>query len=732
MTDVPIRVRIISDEATQGKAAVVRSLKDIRMEAANTNEKLGDMGKAVNRGAKEALSGVDLLKRGLAALGGVLLVKRIVQLGATFQELQNRVILSSSSMEVAAASLDKLFNIANEAGAPISELVSLFQKGSIAAKELGASQADLFKFTEIVAKSLALQGGSAAAASGALLQLSQSLGGGIVRAEEFNSILEGAFPIAQAAARGLDAAGGSVARLRQLVIEGKVSSEAFFKALLSQGDEVNALFDKLQPTIGRALTKISNEFVRLAGQGEGVFAVLAKALFFIADNLETIVKVATAAGIALAVSFAPAIAAIGVIVTPLGAIVGALTAIALFSDDITVTSDGLGSLWDLIAVIGSDAMDLFSSLGSWFKDVFGGLGDFMKDMFGDINLSLEGVAMFAAKVVDRYIGLWRGAFNAVVEIFKGFPNAIAAIFTEALNSGIDLVEGAVNKIADALNTLPGISIGKASLGRLDNKYIGEASKFGGKVGDAFKEGFNQTVVQDYVKDVFGRASARGAAGSNKPSLENLLGGGATGAAKAAAAGKGAGGSGKGKNEILPWLQEAETEINSFGKAFDSVMLHSSSSLSKFVRTGKLDFSSFIGSILDDLSKIAVEDFVVSPLRGVANSMFGSLFNSPKNNLPWLNQGGGGGGIGSFFSGIGDFFGFDQGVNYVPRDMYARLHRGERVVSARDNQNGGGMGNNITVNYVMPNVSDYASFRQNQAQSTAETAKMLQNSMRRNN
>src|SRR5690606_7649863 len=114
--------------------------------------------------------------------------------------------------------------------APLETLVTLYGRVALVQRELGVTQAEMLNFTDKIALSLRVAGTDAQSASGALLQLSQALGSGVVRAEEFNSILEGALPIAQAAAAGLKEAGGSVAKLRQLVVDGKVSSEAFFRA----------------------------------------------------------------------------------------------------------------------------------------------------------------------------------------------------------------------------------------------------------------------------------------------------------------------------------------------------------------------------------------------------------------------------------------------------------------------------------------------------------------------
>lgn len=107
-----------------------------------------------------------------------------------------------------------------------------------------------------MALALRVAGTDAQSASGALLQLSQAMGGGVVRAEEFNSLLEGALPIVQAVAAGLDEAGGSVSKLRALVVDGKVSSEAFFRAF-----EAGAV--TLQDKVAGAEMTVSSSFVRL-------------------------------------------------------------------------------------------------------------------------------------------------------------------------------------------------------------------------------------------------------------------------------------------------------------------------------------------------------------------------------------------------------------------------------------------------------------------------------------
>ena len=109
-----------------------------------------------------------------------------------------------------------LYASAQRNSAPLESLVKLYSSVALNMKELNTNSSELVGFTDTIAMALRAGGTSASEASGALMQLSQTLGGGVVRAEEFNSILEGAPVIAQAAAAGIREAGGSVAELRKL------------------------------------------------------------------------------------------------------------------------------------------------------------------------------------------------------------------------------------------------------------------------------------------------------------------------------------------------------------------------------------------------------------------------------------------------------------------------------------------------------------------------------------
>lgn len=217
------------------------------------SKSLGKAGAAVNRIGNVAGAAAARIA-GVFAAGASL--QAASRLADAAKNVQNALKVAGLEGAALTAVYDKLFASAQKNAAPIESLVTLYSRLALTQKELGASQQEIITFSDRVSLALRVGGTSAQEASGALLQLSQALGGGVVRAEEFNSVLEGAPTIAQAVAAGLDEAGGSVAKLRKLVVDGKLSSEAFFRAFL-EGSKT------LDDKVAGAATTTSQQFVRL-------------------------------------------------------------------------------------------------------------------------------------------------------------------------------------------------------------------------------------------------------------------------------------------------------------------------------------------------------------------------------------------------------------------------------------------------------------------------------------
>lgn len=269
-----------------------------------------------------------LLDRYVGAFGAGIIASELMRLSDSATVVANRINIVSDSTGEAQVALDELYNIARRTRSPIEEMSSLYQKAMMASQELGITQQDALQFVETIGMGLAIQGSSAQTARGALIQLSQAIGTDIVRAEEFNSILEGAYPIALAAARGIDEAGGSVARLRRMVIDGEITSQQFFEAIMSQYPMIADMFGQTESTISQAFTVFKNElteYISTSEEAQIISGALADSILLIADNIEPIADILFSIGAALAFSFAARkVALVATAATNLGAVGAAL------------------------------------------------------------------------------------------------------------------------------------------------------------------------------------------------------------------------------------------------------------------------------------------------------------------------------------------------------------------------------------------------------------------------
>jgi tape measure domain-containing protein len=396
---------------------------------------------------EKALAGALAL---LAVEYGLEVAKSIIKVADEYTTLINVLRIVAGSTENAEAAFGRLLEIANRTRAPIEGVGKLYQRVSLAGKDLGASQEEVYSFVEAVGSALAAQGTPAKEAAGALNQLSQALSSGAVQAQEFNQIIEGGYPIALAAAKGIDEAAGSVGRLRLMVKSGEISSEELFRGILSQSKALQEQMARATPTIAGAFNVLRNNFVALIGQfnkANGAASGFANALFFLADHLEEVARTVVALSIALGTHFAKkavvaavqALKTLGVAMAanPLGAI---LTVIGLvisfliaFADTIKISENRMATLADVASATWEKISAGVSAVGEWFKKTFGFVAEWAAEAFAEIDFSIEGFLRFSARAVDAYIGFYVGLWRAVVAIWNGLSDAIMEVEIDLRN-----------------------------------------------------------------------------------------------------------------------------------------------------------------------------------------------------------------------------------------------------------------------------------------------------------
>lgn len=239
-----------------------------------------------------------------------------------YTRLQNQLRVAGLEGEELKRVQDRLFESSQRYGVSINALAELFGKASQTAKELGATQGQLLKLTDATSQALLITGTSTQQASGAILGLTQALASGTVRAEEFNQINEGGLrPLLQAAAAS-DRFGGSVAKLRQAVIDGELSSREFYESILKNSKQIETQASKATLTLAAGFTSLRNALVVYFGEADkanGVSAALGNALGAVARNLDVLIPALAAVIVLVGVRYIASVAAATVSTIALGA-----------------------------------------------------------------------------------------------------------------------------------------------------------------------------------------------------------------------------------------------------------------------------------------------------------------------------------------------------------------------------------------------------------------------------
>jgi len=581
---------------TRGLKKGERALDDTTRAGRKTERAVDKTGDAFTVAGAKSRASTSMMSDGMkrATAAAVLLSVAVIgtaslRAAEQYAKMTNGLKAMGASSSEAAMQLNALTDISLRTRAPLDATAQLYTRISIAADELGASQQEVLRFTENVGLALGAAGIGANEASGALMQLSQAMSGGVVRAEEFNSILENAFPLAQAAARGIDAAGGSVGRLRQLVVDGKVSSEDFFDAILSQGDALQETFANTEITIGQATTNIGTAFTSLIGtldQMTGSTSAIASGINFLAQNMEAVTGIIIAATGALVIGFTPAIVSAGIatatwvaglvtlkaalIATGIGAVVVGVGLLIGMLIKARRQTESFGNAFKVIALqvkAASLNMKAFfiSAIGSMafqFVEFTWTVADGLNNLFGT---SLMGASAVITQELNRSFLATEAAANAATAAANALKTEVADVadesagteaalkqLAEAAGAGKGGLATALDDAGDAAEDLgkakaqilvSGIDSMSSAFGDFVSGGLKDFKSFASSIVDTFKRMLSQMIAMAVKNKIIislgmGGAGAGAAAGGGV--MSGLLGGFGTAATAGSAAVAGTG------------------------------------------------------------------------------------------------------------------------------------------------------------------------------------------------
>ena len=286
-----------------GKTAAAQKLYELQVQGATQAQLKQAAALQVQIAARQRLSqglgvgiGGNLGGAALAAVG-IGGTAGILKAADEWTVFQNRLKLVTETTAELKEAEDGILAIAKRTGQELGGTAEVYQRLAANKKELVLSDKELLQITETINKSIVVGGSTAEGASAALTQFGQAMASGVLRGEEFNSMMEQAPGLARALADGL---GVGVGQLRNMANNGELTAERVTQALLKAGVNVDAQFKKMDLTIAQSATNFKTsltEFIGKSNEASGAAKVLSGAIQFAAEHVDVL-----AAGITLLVA----------------------------------------------------------------------------------------------------------------------------------------------------------------------------------------------------------------------------------------------------------------------------------------------------------------------------------------------------------------------------------------------------------------------------------------------
>ena len=359
------------------------------------------------------------------------------------------------------------------------------------AGEAFKSNDEAIAFAEQLNKLYKIGGASLEQQKAGTLQITQALASGVLRGDEFNSMMENAPLVAQKLARHL---GVSVGQLRAMAKDGQLTGDTLKNALLGSAVETNAEFAKMPMTFADMMTQVGNvasyafqpliqawqEFINstagqnfMAGLETAMFAIgqIAMWLFnlfvagwdwvtehanFVITAFEILATVGVIAGLAVAAAWAIANWQILLIIAIVIAIATALSELGISFVDVAATIISMfvyigETVYNVILFI----INLFIFLGSLIINVFIGIWNAVITVAEAIANTFL-MAVWAVK--KAFATLAKAVLGAFAAVADGAANVATAI-GNAFIAGANMAIKAINWIIKALNKIPGVKLG---------------------------------------------------------------------------------------------------------------------------------------------------------------------------------------------------------------------------------------------------------------------------------
>lgn len=533
------------DQAVQEQEALNRAVENMDVEAANQAylrlsqtvgnteryirdnvDEQGRFNREIEEGTNEANSLMQTIKGAVAAYATIQTLSTALNLSDQLTSTTARLNLMNDGLQTTQDLQNMIYLSAERARGSYQATADAVSKLGLMAGDAFGSSEEIIVFMEQVNKQFTIAGTEAAGIDAAMLQLTQAMGSGVLRGEEYNSILEQAPNIIQAIADYMEVPKG---QLKDMAAEGQITADIVKAAMFAAADDTNAKFESMPKTFSQIWTSFQNtalmafqpvlqrmneianseafqQFVNNAIEGLSMVAGVALEIFdllvgvagAVADNWSWLSPIIYGVAAALAVYYGwqLAVNAINAITKGIhiamavaqmihAAATGALTAATAAE---IAAQNGLNAalyacpiVWIIVLIIALIAL-FYAAVAAVNK-------------FAGTSVSATGIICGAFMVALAFIGnIFVALWNLVVDVFVLIYNLVATVANFIGNVFTDPIGAVCRLFFDLADTVLGILQALASAidaifgSNLAGSVQGWRDSLGGWVDDTFGKG----------------------------------------------------------------------------------------------------------------------------------------------------------------------------------------------------------------------------------------------------
>lgn len=268
------QMRGLLDQLTQQQESLNRAMDDMDVSAANAaylrlsqtvgnteryirdnvNEQ-GRFNQEISQGTSQANGLVQMIKGAVAAYATMHTLAAAVSLSDQMTSTTARLNMMNDGLQTTQELQNMIFLSAERSRGAYQATADAVSKLGLMAGDAFSSSEEIIDFMEQVNKQFTIAGTEAAGIEAAMLQLTQAMGSGVLRGEEYNSILEQAPNIIQAIADYMEVPKG---QLKDMAAEGAITADIVKAAMFAAANETNAKFESMPMTFEQIGTSLQN------------------------------------------------------------------------------------------------------------------------------------------------------------------------------------------------------------------------------------------------------------------------------------------------------------------------------------------------------------------------------------------------------------------------------------------------------------------------------------------